>query len=247
MVDLTNVGNTQLGKSGAVNLTELNSSDAETRVFTTYGYLRVNRFEIADGDAPTPSGSAPHNLSDWEGYVQWTASRATGANLDCTGKDWDHLNFSWTRPTDYTSFPQAEVRQQLWCVACSPNTQAGCEDDDPLSGTAYATTDGTSGGTGNVLNHLTWYLCAVYMDWDDDGDAGWERQSNGYAPDATLSNGAVDNVDSIIVRTNNTTTTTPACTPTGQPCTGCPTNPDCCTGWCDQFGGGCQDTEPDFC
>lgn len=246
---LITVGGTHLGHVGNVNLSELNSSDAETRVFTTYDYLRVNRFEISDGDAPTPAaqpgagGNA--SLLDWDGYTQWDAARATGNNFDCTGKDWDHLNFSWARPTNYTNFPQAEVRQQLLCLECSPDSIVGCEGDDWTTGTSYAFTDGTTAGTGNGLNYLSYYICGVRMQWDDDGDAGWERTSNGYDPDATLSNGAIDDVDALIIRTNNTTTTTPACDANGEPCNLCPTDTDCCSTWCD--GLDCVASDPVFC
>lgn len=246
---LRNVGATQLNKSGNVKLSELNSSDAETRVFTTYGYLRVNSFEMADGDAPTPAaqpgagGNA--QLSDWDGYLQWDAARAAGNTLDCTALDWDSANFSWVKPSNYDDFPSAEVRQQLWCKQCATQSLAGCEADDPLNGSAFATTDGST-GVASGLTHLTWYTCAVVMNWDDDGDSGWERESDPYGADSTPTNG-FDDVDAIIIETENTTTTTPACLGNGEPCTGCPTNSDCCSGWCDQFGGGCQPSEPTFC
>ena len=82
----------QLGKSGTVKLTELNTSNATTRVYATYGYKRVNSNEIARDDAPEPDGTTtgsvgPDNsLAKWDGYVQWSAGDEHGTNLDNTDK-----------------------------------------------------------------------------------------------------------------------------------------------------------------
>ena len=249
-VSLVTLGQTQFGKVGDVSLEALNESAAETRSFSGTGYKRVNRFEIEDGSAPAPSAGSV-SLIDYDGYVQWNSTRGAGNTLDLTGKDHDSLDFSWVRPSGYTAFPQAEVQQQLWCKKCATQTQVGCEADDYLAGSAFATTDGTTAGTGNVLDIDSWYVCSIVMDWDDEGVAGFPRQSDGYDAVASPAFGGFDDVDAIIVKTDTTTTTT-TCLALGETCESCNGGGSqgdgntCCSGWCDDSLL-CVASDPGFC
>ena len=156
VASLSDAGHTQLGKSGTVKLTELNTSNATTRVYATYGYKRVNSNEIARDDAPEPDGTTtgsvgPDNsLAKWDGYVQWSAGDEHGTNLDntdksCTtitsgfsggGSDKCQATFSVTLPAGYSGslvdghFDNPKVGQALWIMECPQSTQDADDAED---------------------------------------------------------------------------------------------------------------------
>jgi hypothetical protein len=205
-VSLFTVGNTHLGKASPVKLSELNTADSETRVYADDSdYKRVNSIE--QGRNRAPAAGTTKTLSDWmdngNPYVQWdtAANRGTEfkltagrASSDCGSPTTCTATFTWTRPTDYEDFPTSltTVQQALWVYPCSPNSELGCENDNPFTGTAndnrYATSD-VSPGTGvaaaeaNNLNEDTWYTAAVRMEWNDEdtSDDPYKQLGIGYA------------------------------------------------------------------
>ena len=201
------VGN-YLGKTGDVKLSELNTTDSTTRTFTNAStdYKRVNAHEIAEDDAPTesdadtsPEGTgAANSLIKWDGYVQWDTDANKGidfkltggkANGDCSAGNNCTATFTWTRPTNYGDFPHATVQQTLWVTPCSPNTQIGCENDDPFDGTVdddrHVITDNSPTGTqaqASGLDDETWHIAAVRMEWNDEdtSDNPYKQTGEGY-------------------------------------------------------------------
>ena len=215
---LVNIGQTQLGKSGDVKLSELNSADAESRVYATYGYKRVNNNEEADNDCPSQADAASstvgadNSLAKWIGYAQWETSNQpstseypnAGSNFNLTAKDAGSAenagtaNFSWTKPSGYANFPQGYVNQELWVRACTGSSfPTDCENDDPFAGNInkerVAMGDGTTGQVTDLReNH--YYVAGVRMLWNDENDsAGTYTQTGaGYRIAGSLAHSGTD-------------------------------------------------------
>jgi hypothetical protein len=244
VVNLLTLGQDEFGKVGTVSLASLNASDAETRSYSGTGYKRVSRFEIFDGNAPAPSAGTV-TLSTYDGYDQWDAARSAGDEFNTTSITDTSVNFAWSRPSGYTAFPQAEVRQAIYCVECATQTLAGCEADTFLDGTVKWSGDGSS-ASGVSFTCEKWYLCGIVMEWDDEGVATWPQQSNSYPTRvAGVQNGGIADSGgdgpAIIFEMDT------CCVANGNPCPNatCPTDAGCCSGWCDEFN--CVATEPELC
>ena len=227
-VSLANVGQTQLGKSGDVKLSELNGnsgdSDATTRIYGTGGgqwpYKRVNSGEVARNEAPDPAATGVGTLSDWmhpstkNPYSQWIPSDEVGTNMNVTTKICAAASscraiFSFDKPNGYDDFHEYSVRQQLFIKLCSDqNTTSQCQDseseeDDPLTGTAYNPGDGTSIDTGYVstLQEKKWYIGTVRMQWNDESTPGsYIRDGAGYTAIAqgSMSSLVFNKVDAVV-------------------------------------------------
>ena len=189
-VSLFTVCNSHLGKASPVKLSELNTSDSETRTYSsTANYRRVNSIEQGRNRAPAPATTTPEQLSDWmdgsgNAYVQWDtdANRGTAFKLtagtqasDCGSPTTCTATFTWTKPTDYEDFPSGAVRQTLWVYPCSPNTQVGCENDNPFAGNVNTdrhviTDDSPTGNDAQAtgLDEDTWHIAGVRMEWNDE-------------------------------------------------------------------------------
>jgi len=217
---LINIGQTQLGKSGNVKLSELNTTHAETRVYSTYGYKRVNNNEEADNDCPSDSDAtsdsgsigAANSLAKWIGYAQWETGAHPGTseypnqglNFNLTAKDAGAsatdgtAEFSWSKPAGYAGFPQGYVQQELWVRPCTGSSfPTDCEDDSPFVAAPvsrrYALTDGTTAAA-NLLTENTWYVAGVRMAWNDENDSGgtYTQTGAGYQIHGTLAYGGTD-------------------------------------------------------
>ena len=199
---LINIGQTQLGKSGNVKLSELNTTHAETRVYGTYGYKRVNNNEEATDDCPaqgdaqsTSAGTgAANSLAKWIGYAQWETGAHPGTseypnqglNFNLTAKDAGAsatdgtAAFSWSLPAGYAGFPSTLVTQELWvrpCTAAAPaqDDATDCEDDSPFVAAPVSRRYALTDGTtaaANLLTENTWYVAGVRMAWNDENDSG---------------------------------------------------------------------------
>lgn len=197
-VSLLTVGQTHLGKSGDVKLSELNSSDATTRVYASYGYKRVNSNEVARGEAPSPAASGTGTLTDWmsgggNAYQQWIPSDEVGSfdvSKSCSaGASSCVATFTVARPAGYANFNQPSVQQQLYVLLCTDqNTTSQCnnagEDDDPFDGSSYTPGDGTTLTAGSLLENK-WYIAGVRMQWNDEATPGsWIRTGDNYTPNS---------------------------------------------------------------
>ena len=173
---LSFIGHTCLGRTGSVKLSELNTTDAASRVYTTGSnndLRRVNSNEVSRSQAPhsssaqsTSAGTGANNsLDKWDGYLQWNASEELGTALAVSSKECRTYGvmgapdtacraiFSFTRPSGYTNFVQNSVQQQLLVKLCSDQSAGilGCDDDDddPIDhGASYVLGDGASLDTG---------------------------------------------------------------------------------------------------
>ena len=201
---LITIGQTHLGKSGNVTLSELNTSDATTRVFSNAStdYKRVNSNEVARGQAPAPDGNtsnsygADNSLAKWNGYSQWTPSDEIGSidvSKSCSsGPSACVATFSITRPIGYTDFNQPSVQQQLYVLLCTDqSTGAQCnnagEDDDPFDGSSYTPGDGTTLYATGLLENK-WYIAGVRMQWNDETTPGsWIRTGSAYDASGSVS------------------------------------------------------------
>ena len=203
-VSLANVGQVQLGRTGSVKLSELNSSDATTRVYTTgtdNDLKRVNSNEVARDEAPAPAPSGTGVLSDWmssggNAYSQWIPSDEIGSidvSKSCSsGPSACVATFSITRPAGYTDFNQASVRQQLYVLLCTDQSSGaqcnnGGEDDDPFDGSSYTPGDGTTLTATGLLENK-WYIAGVRMQWNDEATPGsWIRTGAAYDASGSVS------------------------------------------------------------
>jgi hypothetical protein len=212
-----------LGRTGSVKLSELNSSDATTRVYTTgtdNDLKRVNSNEVARSNAPSPAASGTGTLTDWmdgsgNGYTQWTAADETGSNMNLTTKTCQSPTsckaiFSFDRPVGYTNFHQGSVQQQFFIKQCHDQaTTSQCdgpssgEEDNPLNGTMYIAGDGTSLDSGyhSNLQENKWYIGTVRMQWNDEVTPGsYIRDGANYTAIAqgSMSNSGYNKVDAIV-------------------------------------------------
>lgn len=101
----------QLGKtSGQIRLSALRMN-GYTRTFAVSGYLRVNPFEVEDGQADDPSrGDAKHFLGNWLNYLQQSLN--TGSQLQVTSS-YGEVALSWTKPPGYDRAPGI-LEQQMY-------------------------------------------------------------------------------------------------------------------------------------
>ena len=129
-VTLNTVG-TALGKVGSVTLAGA-VENGYARTHAASGYLRVNPFEVGDGQAPSEF-VAPHTLGDWASYTQ--AAMNTGSDLEVT-VGYAELEVTWVLPTGY-SLATAILTQKLMI-----RSMGGSEvlSTDPFD-TPFSTTD----------------------------------------------------------------------------------------------------------
>ena len=215
------IGHTCLGRTGSVKLSELNTSDAESRVYTTgtnNDLRRVNNNEEADNDCPseadatstTGSVGTDNSLAKWIGYTQWETSSPypnQGSNFNLTDKDGGSsqhagtADFSWTKPSGYANFPQSYVQQELWVRPCTGSSfPTDCENDSPFVDAPvsrrYAITDGTTAQAAG-LTSLGYYVAGVRMLWNDENDGGGYTQTGvGYRIASSLAESGTDYGDS---------------------------------------------------
>jgi hypothetical protein len=189
----------ELGKSGTVKLSELNTSDSRSRIWSdSSDYKRVNSNEIARGHAPAPDGNTSNSygtansLAEWEGYEQFNDEDDRGSNMDISALDDDSATFTWTLPSGYANFAgntaMSDVKQDLYVKECSDQTeteahaQNGCEDENPFAGSSHGATDGTT-LTAASLDELTWYIGSVRMSWNDKDNGGsWYHVGGSTSP-----------------------------------------------------------------
>tara|TARA_R110000824_G_scaffold159079_2_gene333292 strand:- start:1190 stop:2131 length:942 start_codon:yes stop_codon:yes gene_type:complete len=172
-----NIGG-QLGKTGTVKLTELNTKDSgqseEAGGVDGYrrnyddgnDYLRVNPFAVQQGTAPDPdSNTAPFNLLEWNGYSQWDDALARGTNFDITSRTDTTMTFAFTKPTGYSRDTNS-LNQRLYFDTCTE-----CDDDDdPRSG--GSNNDGPADNTSFTLTSLsanTEYIFCIVTQHNQDG------------------------------------------------------------------------------
>ena len=204
---LSFIGHTCLGRTGSVKLSELNTTDAAFRVYTTgtdNDLRRVNSNEEARNQAPSGSEAqsvssgtgAANSLAKWDGYLQWNPSEEIGFNMDLESKECQSVpydsckvKFTFSLPAGYTNFHQGSVQQQFYIKPCLVQSEECWDEEnddpvDPLDGTLYATGDGTSFETAfsATLEEDTWYIGTVRMQWNDELTSGspYTRSGDGY-------------------------------------------------------------------
>lgn len=101
----------QLGKTtGQVRLGLLRAN-GYTRDFATAGYLRVNPFQVENGNGQDPDeAGAQHRLGDWLNYLQGILN--TGSEL-LVESSYGEVRLSWTKPAGYDRAP-AILEQQMY-------------------------------------------------------------------------------------------------------------------------------------
>ena len=214
MANLLNIGQTQLGKTGTVKLTELaitgSGQTAQThgfdRVYTTAAtdYKRVNPFEVSASDAPNPTTeTAPYNLSDWEGYGQWNSAQAASEDFDCTAFTDTTATFSWTTASGYET-DTASLVQVLYVDECTDALT--CADAQASSST---TSDVFNLGdvittTATGLTENTYYVATVVTLWDELGTGFSKRHSDTADSVASPTEGVLNTESQIYFKTSFT-------------------------------------------
>jgi hypothetical protein len=156
MASLNNVGQTQLGRSGAVSLDAL-AEDGYTRTQAVSGYRRVSPFQVELGRAEDPdTWAAPHSLDDWNGYTQNDVP--AGDDLAVAG-GYGTIDLDWVRPAGYTR-ATAIVNQRLY-VKDTGETEFNATslsvdpfdspDQSQSSGDGDSDTDNVAAYEGNVI------------------------------------------------------------------------------------------------
>ena len=95
-VSLNDIGNTQLGGSGSVNMKDL-PVNMFTRTLSTAGYKRTNPFESTE-HTPSNNDSAPHNLNEWEFYLHTRVDAGKDLSVEM---GYGEMTVSWTRGNNY--------------------------------------------------------------------------------------------------------------------------------------------------
>ena len=196
---LVSLGNTELGHSLPVKLTEVCTKDASQseeaggsdgyrrNYDDANDYLRVNPFAVQQGNAPDPDVSmsiAPFNLAEWNNYDQWNAVWARGTNFDITSRTDTTMTFAFTYAAGYTRDTNS-LNQRIYYKTCTE-----CDnDDDPRSG--GSNTDGPSDGSSYTLTGLsanTEYIFCIVTQHNQDGTGtgGTIQESELYEAKGTL-------------------------------------------------------------
>jgi len=211
MASLKDVGQTQMGKTGTVSLSEIGTKgasqggvDGYDRTFVTAAndYKRVNPYMVDDTKAPDPIGiSTPYSLADWDSYSQWDETLARPSSFNCTnitttGANNSQATFSFNIDAAFTDF-DIEVDSDITytvhvkeCGASISNCVDGFGDPiDPSSSPTDTTRQDTSTIATGLLNDGKWFIAGIYVEWDDESVGGFTRISEaGYT--ASLSNGS---------------------------------------------------------
>jgi len=157
-VTLNTVG-AALSKTGSVTLADCVESPY-ARTHAASGYLRVNPFQVANGNAPSEF-VAPHVLGDWASYTQTALN--VGTNLEVT-VGYGKLTVSWVVPSGYVAAAYAVLTQKLVIrsMGASENTSL-----DTFT-TPFSTTDVGDVATYTVSATVSeWFAIGVKCYFDD--------------------------------------------------------------------------------